>query len=61
MSSDYDPEIHHRRSIRLRGYGYSCSGAYFVTVCTKNKECLFGDIVDGTMRLSQGGELIHQI
>lgn len=61
MSSDYDPEIHHRRSIRLRGYDYSSSGAYFLTVSIKNKECLFGEIVDGTMRLSQAGELIHQV
>jgi len=39
----YDPAIHHRRSIRLQGYDYSQAGAYFVTVCTQNRECLFGD------------------
>src|SRR5208337_4586349 len=61
MVSDYNPEIHRRRSIRLRGYDYSSSGAYFVTVCIKNKECLFGEIVDGMMRLNHAGELIREI
>jgi len=60
-AGERNPEIHRRRSIRLRGYDYSSSGAYFVTVCTKNKECLFGDIVDWTMRLNQAGELIHEV
>ena len=34
----YDPKKHHRRSIRLKGYGYSQAGAYFVTICTHNRE-----------------------
>ena len=38
-----------RRSIRLRRYDYSQAGAYFVTICTKDRECLFGNIVDGDM------------
>ena len=41
----YDPEKHHRRSIRLRGWDYTYPGAYFVTICTHNGECLFGDPV----------------
>jgi len=45
----YDPDIHHRRSIRLRGYDYSSAGAYFVTICTQGREYLFGDITDGAM------------
>ena len=40
-----DPEIHHRRSIRLKEYDYSRAGAYFVTVCTHNREYLFGNVV----------------
>jgi len=40
----YDPEKHHRKSIRLKGYDYSSAGAYFVTICVKNWECLFGKI-----------------
>ena len=51
----YDPNVHHRRSIRLRGYDYSQAGAYFVTICTQNRECLFGEIVDGEMRLNEAG------
>jgi putative transposase len=35
----------HRRSMRLRGYDYSQAGAYFITICTQNRERLFGDIV----------------
>ena len=43
----YDPQKHHRRSIRLKGYDY-CVGAYFVTICTKNRECVLDDpIVKG--------------
>ncbi len=34
----YDPQIHHRRSIRLAGYDYSQAGAYFITICTHNRE-----------------------
>ena len=41
-----------RRSIRLRGYDYSQVGGYFVTICTHNRECLFGEIVDATLRLN---------
>jgi len=54
----YNPDKHHRRSIRLKGYDYSKAGAYFVTICTKDMECLFGDIVDGEMRLNEYGTII---
>ena len=46
----YDPNIHHRRSIRLRGYDYAQAGAYFITLCTQNRECHFGAIVEGEMQ-----------
>ena len=48
----YNPDIHHRRSIRLKGYDYSQEGLYFITICTQNRECILGEIVDdcrGTM------------
>ncbi|MBX6362113.1 MAG: transposase [Acidobacterium ailaaui] len=45
----HDPNKHHRRSIRLQGYDYSSPGAYFITICTQNRESLFGDVVDGEM------------
>lgn len=56
----YDPEIHHRRSIRLKEYDYSQDGYYFVTICVKNMECLLGDVVGGKMVLSNIGEIVKE-
>ncbi|MDP3028878.1 MAG: transposase [Deltaproteobacteria bacterium] len=53
----YNPEIHHRHSIRLKDYDYRQAGGCFVTVCTQNRECLFGDVVDGEMRLNEAGRM----
>jgi REP element-mobilizing transposase RayT len=55
----YDPNIHHRRSIRLKGYDYSRNGAYFVTICTQNREQIFGKIIDGKMILNDAGQIAH--
>ena len=55
----YNPEIHHRRSIRLKEYDYATTGAYFVTVCVHDRECLFGETVDGVMRLNSAGEMVR--
>lgn len=41
----YNPNIHDRRSIRLKGYDYSQAGLYFITICVQNREHLFGKIV----------------
>jgi putative transposase len=57
----YDPERHHRRSIRLHNYDYSSAGAYFVTILIKDRECLLGEVVDGEMRLSEMGEVVRAI
>ena len=54
----YDPEKHCRRSIRLQGYDYSRPGAYFVTVCTRNRKCLFGEIIEGRMVLNDYGKVV---
>lgn len=54
----YDPEKHHRRSIRLNGYDYSQAGAYFLTICTHNHEPLFGEIVNAEMKLSAYGRIV---
>jgi putative transposase len=54
----YNPEIHNRRSIRLKGYDYSQSGLYFITICTENKKHLFGKIDNGKMILNDAGKLI---
>ena len=56
----YNSDIHQRRSTRLPGYDYSQPGAYFITICTKNKECLFGGIVAGEMQLNGAGEMIQR-
>jgi REP element-mobilizing transposase RayT len=47
-------------STRLPGWDYAGAGWYFVTICTRNHECLFGDIVDGEMRLSSIGEIVAE-
>jgi hypothetical protein len=54
----YDPEKHRRRSIRLKGYDYSQAGVYFVTICTQGRACLFGEVVDGEMRLNDAGRMV---
>lgn len=56
----YDPNIHHRVSIRLKEYDYSQPGEYFVTICTKNRECLFGDVMNGKMILNEYGKIAQQ-
>jgi REP element-mobilizing transposase RayT len=57
LATQYNPEKHHRRSIRLKGYNYKQSGAYFVTIVTQNRICLFGDISDGKTVLSATGRI----
>ena len=57
----YNPDIHHRHSIRLREYDYSNAGVYFVTVCIQNRECLFEEIVDGEMKLNDAGRMVESI
>lgn len=52
----YNPDIHHRRSIRLKEYDYSQAGAYFVTICVHDRECLFGEIVEMTGEHQHQGE-----
>jgi REP element-mobilizing transposase RayT len=56
----FDPQQHHRRSIRLRGYDYSSEGAYNVTIVVQGRECLFGEIIDGQMYLNQYGEIVQK-
>ncbi len=57
---NYDPEPHHRQSVRLDGYDYAEPGPYFVTICTEEHLCLFGEVEDGTMRLNALGEVVKQ-
>lgn len=53
----YDSQKHHRRSIRLKEYDYTQPGAYYVTLCTKARQCLFGNVVKGEMRLNSLGQI----
>jgi putative transposase len=55
----FNPDIHHRRSIRLQEYDYSCNGAYFVTVCAQRRECLFGQIDNSEMLLNEAGQMVN--
>jgi REP element-mobilizing transposase RayT len=62
----YDPQntpsghLHHRRSIRLKGYDYSQAGAYYVTIVTWHREMLFGEVVNGEMKLNQRGKIAEE-
>ncbi len=53
----YNPEIHHRRSIRLKRYDYTQPGGYFVTFCAYQRMHLFGEVVDGEMILNDRGKI----
>lgn len=56
----YDPERHRRHSIRLKGYDYSQAGAYYVTIVTRDRANLFGEVVDGQMRLNELGHVVRE-
>jgi len=56
----HDLEKHYRHSIRLQNYDYTQEGAYFVTICAYQRECLLGQIVDGEMVLSEYGRIAQE-
>ncbi|MDP2948641.1 MAG: transposase [Chloroflexota bacterium] len=57
----YDPARHHRRSIRLPAYDYGQPGAYFVTICTQNRELMFGEVIKGQMILNGPGQMVESV
>lgn len=57
--NQYNPNIHNRRSIRLKGYDYSQNGLYFITICVQYRECLFGNVINGEMVLNDAGKLVE--
>ncbi|GBO53335.1 hypothetical protein APA_1242 [Pseudanabaena sp. lw0831] len=57
----YNPDIHHRRSIRLKGYDYSKAGAYFVTICINQRKTLLGEIGNGIMKPTPAGEMVQTV
>jgi len=58
-SMPYEPQKHHRHSIRLKGYDYRKPSAYFVTLCIRNRDCLLGEIIQGNMHLSPFGQIVE--
>lgn len=56
----FDPKKHHRKSIRLPGYDYSQAGAYYVTIVTHQRNCLFGEVVNGEMVLNDFGKIADE-
>ena len=57
----FNPDLHHRHSIRLLNYDYAQAGAYFVTVCAWQRDCLFGEIIDGEMVLKEFGRVVDTV
>ncbi len=57
----YNPDIHHRRSIRLKGYDYSQAGAYFVTICIQQRQPLLGKIEDSLLIPTPAGEMVQTV
>ena len=58
---NYNPEKHHRRSIRLQGYDYTREGAYYFTICCHQRRCLLGEIKDGVMHLNLVGAKVKVV
>lgn len=56
----YNPKIHNRQSIRLKGHDYSQSGLYFITICCQNNAHMFGRIMNGKMILNDAGKMIEK-
>ncbi|GMT46898.1 MAG: hypothetical protein IEMM0007_0464 [bacterium] len=54
----YDSKIHKRKSIQLKNYDYSQAGLYFITICSQNRECFFGNIENGEMSLNDAGHMV---
>jgi REP element-mobilizing transposase RayT len=53
-----DRDAYHRRSIRLPTHNYASPGAYFITIVTRDRECLFGDVTNGAVVLNPAGDVV---
>jgi putative transposase len=56
----YNPKKHHRRSIRLPENDYTQPGAYYITICTYERQCWFGEVVNGEMRCNELGYIARR-
>ncbi len=61
INMNYNPEKHHRRSIRLKGYDYTREGAYYFTICCHQRRCFLGEIKDGVMHLNLVGATVKAV
>ena len=57
----YNPDIHHRQSIRLKNYDYSQIGTYFITICSQARICYFGEIFNEQMHFNSAGVLVDRL
>jgi putative transposase len=53
----YNPNLYNRRSYRLKGHDYSKAGLYFITICIKNRDYIFGNVIDSAMELNDIGRI----
>ncbi len=53
-------ELKQHKNLRLRGYDYTITGCYFVTLVTEGRRELFGQIADGELRLNGAGKMIER-
>lgn len=56
----YNPNVHHRKSIRVKLYNYSLPGMYFITICIQNRKCILSKIKDKRIFLTSYGEIVNQ-
>ena len=62
----YNPDIHHRKSSRLKEYDYSKEGIYYITICTQNRECILSEITNvgahdcAQIKLTQIGKIVEE-
>jgi putative transposase len=55
------PSTNRRRTLRVRGYDYTQGGAYFITICTRDRKCLLGKVCDGMVQLNETGRLVESV
>ena len=60
MINTQNIKLHLRRSIRLAGYDYASEGGYFITIVTKGRVCLFGEVINGEMQINDFGKIVYE-
>lgn len=59
VSKKHNKNLYQNKLTRLKGYDYSKSGVYYVTICTHKSEHLFGEIKNGEMILNEYGQIVY--